>query len=94
MLREPHQGRNLSSPFGDDAAFESHIMAPMKQPRGKIIIAPDLNVDARRTKKLPDMAIEREVRKWCCELRTMKHLMYVNRRACHTVGVFHSRLFG
>ncbi|MCB7036807.1 hypothetical protein [Eggerthella sinensis] len=46
-------------------------MARMKQSRGKIIIAPDLNVDARRMKKLPDMAIEREVRKWCCEPRTM-----------------------
>lgn len=35
--------------------------------------------DARRMKKLPDMVIEREVRKWCCELRTIKHLIYVNR---------------
>ena len=35
--------------------------------------------DARRMKKLPDMVIEREVRKWCCELRTIKHLVYVNR---------------
>ncbi|HIW76016.1 MULTISPECIES: hypothetical protein [Gordonibacter] len=35
--------------------------------------------DSRRMKKLPDIAIEREVRKWCCELRTMKHLIYVNR---------------
>ena len=25
------------------------------------------------------MIIEREVRKWGCELRTIKHLIYVNR---------------
>lgn len=150
MLREPQRERNLSAlSFKRDATSKSHIMAPMKQSRGKIIIAPNLNVwpheyetakalamagmtvefirrseehrttsadviangliweikapesdkakvieknlrkalhqsknvifDARRMKKLPDMVIEREVRKWCSELRTIKHLIYVNR---------------
>lgn len=36
--------------------------------------------DSRRMKKLPDSAIEREVRKWGYELKAMKHLIYVNRQ--------------
>ncbi len=36
--------------------------------------------DARRMKKLPDRVIEREVRIRAAELRTLRHLIYVNRK--------------
>ena len=41
--------------------------------------SPNVIFDARRMKRLPDAAIEREVRKWAGELRELKHAIYVNR---------------
>ena len=41
--------------------------------------SPNVIFDSRRMKRLPDKAIEREVRKWAAELKTCKHLLYVNR---------------
>lgn len=42
-----------------------------------------LNVifDARRMKKLPDRVIEREVRTRAAELKTLRRLIYVNRKS-------------
>lgn len=37
--------------------------------------------DSRRMKGVPDAAIERELRKWAHELRTLDHLIMVNRHA-------------
>lgn len=37
--------------------------------------------DSRRMKGLPDHAIERELRKWGKELRSLKRLLFVNRHA-------------
>lgn len=36
-------------------------------------------LDSRRLKGLPDAAVERELRKWAGELRTLRHLLFVNR---------------
>lgn len=35
--------------------------------------------DARRMKRLPDRAIRRETAKWCSELGSVRHLIYVDR---------------
>ena len=35
--------------------------------------------DSRRMKKIPDTAIERELRKWAKELKRLKALMYVDK---------------
>jgi len=35
--------------------------------------------DARRMKRLPNVVIENEVRKWGAELRSLKRLIYINR---------------
>ena len=35
--------------------------------------------DSRRLKGLPDAAVERELRKWAGELRSLRHLLFVNR---------------
>lgn len=35
--------------------------------------------DSRRIKGIPDHAIERELRKWGGEMRSLKHLIFVNR---------------
>lgn len=37
--------------------------------------------DSRRMKGLPDHAIERELRKWGKELKSLKRLLFVNRHA-------------
>ena len=41
--------------------------------------SPNIVFDVRRMKRLPDAAVEREVRKWANEVRTCKHALYVNR---------------
>ena len=35
--------------------------------------------DSRRMKKIPDIAIERELRKWAKEMKELKGLLFVNR---------------
>ena len=35
--------------------------------------------DSRRMKNLPDSAIERELRKWGRQMKSVRHLIYVNR---------------
>lgn len=35
--------------------------------------------DSRRMKKIPDTAIERELRKWAKEMKELKGLLFVNR---------------
>lgn len=63
----------IKAPESDKAkVIEKNLRKALHQSKNVIF-------DARRMKKLPDMVIEREVRKWCCELRTIKHLIYVNR---------------
>lgn len=63
----------IKAPESDKAkVIEKNLRRALHQSKNVIF-------DARRMKKLPDMVIEREVRKWCCELRTIKHLIYVNR---------------
>ena len=37
--------------------------------------------DSRRMKKMPDKAIERELRKWAPELKGLRRLRFINRRA-------------
>ena len=63
----------IKAPESDKAkVIEKNLRKALHQAKNVIF-------DARRMKKLPDMVIEREVRKWGFELRTIKHLIYVNR---------------
>ena len=62
----------IKAPESDKAkVIEKNLRKALHQAKNVIF-------DARRMKKLPDMVIEREVRKWGFELRTIKHLIYVN----------------
>lgn len=63
----------IKAPESDKAkVVEKNLRKALHQSKNVIF-------DARRMKKLPDTVIEREVRKWGFELRTIKHLIYVNR---------------
>ena len=63
----------IKAPESDKAkVIEKNLRKALHQSKNVVF-------DSRRMKKLPDMVIQREVRKWCSELRTMKHLIYVNR---------------
>ncbi|HIW77132.1 MULTISPECIES: hypothetical protein [Gordonibacter] len=42
--------------------------------------SPNIIIDARRMKKLPDEVIERELRKHAREMRSIKHLWFINRQ--------------
>ena len=53
---------------------EQNLRRALKQPSNVIF-------DSRRMKGLPDHAIERELRKWAKELRSLKRLLFVNRHA-------------
>lgn len=64
----------------------------MKAPKADNVRAIDRNLrralhqsyniifDSRRMKKLPDAVIERELRKLAQEMRSIKHLWFINRR--------------
>lgn len=43
--------------------------------------SPNIVFDSRRMKNIPDRAIEREVRKWSGELKSIKHVVYISRHA-------------
>ena len=43
--------------------------------------SPNVVFDSRRMKSLPDAAVERELRKWGGELRSLRRLLFVNRYA-------------
>lgn len=42
--------------------------------------SPRVVFDCRRMKSLPDAVVERELRKYASELRSLKHLILVNHR--------------
>ena len=63
----------MKSPKSDKMAMVQKNM------RRALHQSPNVIFDARRMKRLPDAAIEREVRKWAGELRGLKHAIYVNR---------------
>ena len=42
--------------------------------------SPNIIFDSYRMKKLPDTVIERELRKYAMEMRSVKHLWFINRR--------------
>ena len=64
----------------------------MKAPRSNKASAVDKNVrkalhqakrvvfDSRRMKSIPDATVERELRKSAATLRSMRHLLFVNRK--------------
>ena len=53
---------------------EQNLRRALKQSQNAIF-------DSRRMKGLPDQAIERELRKWGKELRSLRRLLFVNRHA-------------
>ena len=53
---------------------EQNLRRALKQSRNVIF-------DSRRMKGLPDHAIERELRKWGKELKSLERLLFVNRHA-------------
>ena len=53
---------------------EQNLRRALKQSQNVIF-------DSRRMKGLPDRAIERELRKWGKELRSLRRLLFVNRHA-------------
>ena len=64
----------IKSPESDKTkVIEKNIRKALKQ-------ADCVVFDSRRMKKLPDATIEREVRKWSGELRSLRRMIYVNRR--------------
>lgn len=65
----------MKSPKSDKLHMvEQNLRRALKQSSNVIF-------DSRRMKGLPDHAIERELRKWGKELKSLKRLLFVNRHA-------------
>jgi hypothetical protein len=63
------------------APKSSNIKAVQRNLRRGLGQSRNIIFDSRRMKGVPDAAIERELRKWGRELRTLDHLIMVNRHA-------------
>ena len=64
----------MKAPTADNArAIDRNLRRALHQ-------SPNIIFDSRRMKKLPDAVIERELRKHALEMRSIKHLWFVNRR--------------
>ena len=61
------------------APKSSQLNAVKRNLRRALDQSPNVVFDSRRLKGLPDAAVERELRKWAGELRTLRHLLFVNR---------------
>lgn len=63
------------------APKSSNIGAVQRNLRRGLGQSHNIIFDSRRMKGVPDAAIERELRKWGRELKTLDHLILVNRHA-------------
>lgn len=64
----------MKAPKADNArAIDRNLRRALHQ-------SPNIIFDSHRMRKLPDAAIERELRKHAREMRSIKHLWFVNRR--------------
>ncbi len=61
------------------APKSSQLSAVQRNLRRALGQSPNVVFDSRRLKGLPDAAVERELRKWAGELRSLRHLLFVNR---------------
>lgn len=62
------------------APKSGQLKAVQKNLRLAIHQSKNVIFDSRRMKKIPDHMIERELIKWSGEMRSLQHLIYVNRR--------------
>lgn len=64
----------MKAPKADNArAIDRNLRRALHQ-------SPNIIFDSHRMRKLPDVVIERELRKHAREMRSIKHLWFVNRR--------------
>lgn len=64
----------MKAPKADNArAIDRNLRRALHQ-------SPNIIFDSHRMRKLPDATIERELRKHAREMRSIKHLWFVNRR--------------
>ncbi len=61
------------------APVSDKIAMVQKNIRRALHKSPNVIFDVRRMKRLPDEAVEREVRKWADKLKTCKRMLYINR---------------
>ena len=57
----------------------SQMKRVQKTLRSAVAQSPNIIFDSRRMKGLPDRAIERELRKWAAELKSLDRLVFVGR---------------